>query len=99
MKLINFHGPEGIRAGLVRDGGVQDLAASDFWQGPAPVALSDIAALAAKFGASPRPLLPIGSLRLAPVVVAPREIICVGVSYRRHPVEANIPIPTTPRIC
>jgi 2-keto-4-pentenoate hydratase/2-oxohepta-3-ene-1,7-dioic acid hydratase in catechol pathway len=98
MKLINFHGPEGIRAGLVRDGGVQDLAASELWQGPAPVTLSDIAALAAKFGAPPGPLVPIESLRLAPVVVAPEKIICVGLNYRRHAVEANMPIPTTPVI-
>src|SRR5260370_797004 len=38
------------------------------------------------------------SLRLAPVVVAPEKIICVGLNYRRHAVEANMPIPTTPVI-
>jgi 2-keto-4-pentenoate hydratase/2-oxohepta-3-ene-1,7-dioic acid hydratase in catechol pathway len=95
MKLINFHGPEGIRAGLVRDGGVPDFAASSLWQGPAPVALSDIAALMSKLGASSGPLLPIESLRLAPVVVAPEKIICVDLNYRRHTVEANMPIPMT----
>ena len=78
MKLINFHGSEGIRAGLVHDGGVEDLAASILWQGPAPVALSDISALAARIGAPASPLVPMESLRLAPVVVAPEKIICVG---------------------
>jgi 2-keto-4-pentenoate hydratase/2-oxohepta-3-ene-1,7-dioic acid hydratase in catechol pathway len=37
-------------------------------------------------------------LRPAPVVVAPEKIICVGLNYRRHAVEANMPIPTTPVI-
>ena len=98
MKLINFVGPEGIQAGLVRDGGVQNLAVSNLWLGPAPVALSDIAALAAKLGAPNGPLVPLGSLRIAPVVVAPEKIICVGLNYRRHAVEADMAIPTTPVI-
>ena len=98
MKLVNFYGSEGIQAGLVHDGGVEDLAVSGLWQGPAPVALSDISALAAKFAAPASPLVPMESLRLAPVVVAPEKIICVGLNYRRHAVEANMPIPTTPVI-
>jgi 2-keto-4-pentenoate hydratase/2-oxohepta-3-ene-1,7-dioic acid hydratase in catechol pathway len=98
MKLINFHGSEGIRAGLVRDGGVQDLAASDLWRGPAPVALSDISALGAKIREPASPIVPMESLRLAPAVMAPEKIICVGLNYRRHAIEANMPIPTTPVI-
>jgi 2-keto-4-pentenoate hydratase/2-oxohepta-3-ene-1,7-dioic acid hydratase in catechol pathway len=43
-------------------------------------------------------LVPIKSLRLAPVVVTPEKIICVGLNYRRHAIEANMPIPTTPVI-
>jgi 2-keto-4-pentenoate hydratase/2-oxohepta-3-ene-1,7-dioic acid hydratase in catechol pathway len=98
MKLVNFYGSEGVRAGLLHDGGVEDLAASDLWRGPAPVALRDISALAAKLGPPASPLVPMESLRLAPVVVAPEKIICVGLNYRRHAVEANMPIPTTPVI-
>jgi 2-keto-4-pentenoate hydratase/2-oxohepta-3-ene-1,7-dioic acid hydratase in catechol pathway len=98
MKLVNFHGSKGIQAGVVHDGGVEDLAALGFWQGPAPVGVSDISALAAKVVGSARPLVPMESLRLAPVVVAPEKIVCVGLNYRRHAVEANMPIPTTPVI-
>jgi 2-keto-4-pentenoate hydratase/2-oxohepta-3-ene-1,7-dioic acid hydratase in catechol pathway len=98
MKLVNFYGSEGVQAGLVRDGGIEDLAASNIWQGPAPVALSDISALAAKLLAPASPLVPVKSLRLAPVVVTPEKIICVGLNYRRHAIEANMPIPTTPVI-
>lgn len=98
MKLVNFYGSEGVQAGLVRDGGIEDLAASNLWQGPAPVALSDISALAGKLRAPASSLVPIKSLRLAPVVVTPEKIICVGLNYRRHAIEANMPIPTTPVI-
>jgi 2-keto-4-pentenoate hydratase/2-oxohepta-3-ene-1,7-dioic acid hydratase in catechol pathway len=98
MKLVNFYGSEGVQAGLVRDGGIEDLAASNLWQGPAPVALSDISALATKLLAPASPLVPVKSLRLAPVVVTPEKIICVGLNYRRHAIEANMPIPTTPVI-
>ena len=98
MKLVNFYGSEGVQAGLVRDGGIEDLAASNLWHGPAPVALSDISALAGKLRAPASPLVPIKSLRLAPVVVTPEKIICVGLNYRRHAIEANMPIPATPVI-
>jgi 2-keto-4-pentenoate hydratase/2-oxohepta-3-ene-1,7-dioic acid hydratase in catechol pathway len=98
MKLVNFYGSEGVQAGLVRDGGIEDLSASNLWQGPAPVTLSDISALAGKLRAPASRLVPIKSLRLAPVVVTPEKIICVGLNYRRHAIEANMPIPTTPVI-
>src|ERR1700758_2107101 len=98
MKLVNFYGSEGVQAGLVRDGGIEALSASNLWQGPAPVALSDISALAGKLRAPASPLAAIKSLRLAPVVVTPEKIICVGLNYRRHAIEANMPIPTTPVI-
>jgi 2-keto-4-pentenoate hydratase/2-oxohepta-3-ene-1,7-dioic acid hydratase in catechol pathway len=54
--------------------------------------------LSAKIGAPASPLVPMESLRLAPVVVTPEKIVCVGLNYRRHAVEANMPIPTTPAI-
>lgn len=98
MKLVNFQVADGIRAGLVRDGGVEDLAASGLWQGPAPVAKADIMALAALTATAKSPLMPMASLRLAPVVTAPEKILCVGLNYRRHAVEAGMAIPTTPVI-
>ncbi len=98
MKLINFHAADGVRAGLLRDGGVEDLKASGLWQGPAPVAKADILALAAQTATAKSPLIPLASLRLAPVVTAPEKILCVGLNYRRHAVEAGMAIPTTPVI-
>jgi 2-keto-4-pentenoate hydratase/2-oxohepta-3-ene-1,7-dioic acid hydratase in catechol pathway len=98
MKLINFHAADGIRAGLIRDGGVEDLAASGLWNGPAPVAKADIQTLSAQTATAKSALIPLASLRLAPVVTAPEKILCVGLNYRRHAIEANMAIPTTPVI-
>ncbi len=42
MKLVNFYAIDGIRAGLVRPEGFEDLAASGVWQGPAPVTQNGI---------------------------------------------------------
>ncbi|SEM90503.1 2-keto-4-pentenoate hydratase/2-oxohepta-3-ene-1,7-dioic acid hydratase (catechol pathway) [Loktanella fryxellensis] len=98
MKLVNFHAADGIRAGLVRDGGVEDLAASGLWTGTLPVARAEIAALSARTTVAQSPLIALDSLRLAPVVVSPEKIICVGLNYRRHAVEAKMAIPTTPVI-
>ncbi len=98
MKLINFHAGDGIRAGLLRDGGVEDLAASGLWKGPAPVSKADLQALAAQTTTARSALIPLASLRLASVVTAPEKILCVGLNYRRHAVEANMAIPTTPVI-
>ena len=71
MKLVNFYATDGIHAGLVRPEGVEDLATSGLWQGPAPVAQNDIKHLATRVGQSAtalNALLPLKSLRLAPSV-------------------------------
>jgi len=98
MKLVNFYAEDGIRAGRVQVGGVEDLAASNIWNGPAPVALHAIDEVASRVGRADGPLLSLESLRLAPVITAPEKIVCVGLNYRRHAIEANLPIPTTPVI-
>jgi 2-keto-4-pentenoate hydratase/2-oxohepta-3-ene-1,7-dioic acid hydratase in catechol pathway len=36
------------------------------------------------------------TLTLAPSVPAPGKIICVGLNYRRHAAESNMPVPKTP---
>jgi hypothetical protein len=89
MKFINFYGAEGIQAGVVHEDGVEDLATSDLWYGPAPVARSDISALSAKIVAPASRLVPMESLRLAPVVVAPERSSALGstiVATRLRPI-------------
>jgi 2-keto-4-pentenoate hydratase/2-oxohepta-3-ene-1,7-dioic acid hydratase in catechol pathway len=96
MKLVNFHTADGIRAGLVRPEGVEDLAASGVWEGPAPVAQDDIRQLAKHVQQPASALVPLHNLRLGPAVVSSEKLICIGVNYRRHAEEARIPIPTVP---
>ena len=98
MKLVNFHATDGIRAGLLRPEGVEDLAASGVWHGPAPVALDDLRQLAKRAQQPANALVPLESLRLAPSVTSSEKLICVGTNYRRHAEEAGMPIPTTPVI-
>jgi 2-keto-4-pentenoate hydratase/2-oxohepta-3-ene-1,7-dioic acid hydratase in catechol pathway len=96
MKLVNFYTADGIRAGLVRPEGVEDLAASGVWQGPAPVAKDDIKQLAKRVRQPASAPVPLYNLRLAPAVASSEKLICIGVNYRRHAEEAGIPIPTVP---
>src|ERR1700755_2680303 len=84
MKLVNFYAADGIHAGLVRPGGVEDLAASGVWQGRAPVAQDEIRQLGKCVQRSANALVPLESLRLAPSVVSSEKLICVGINYRRH---------------
>ncbi|RDI97331.1 FAA hydrolase family protein [Dyella solisilvae] len=98
MKLLNFHASDGIRAGLLRPAGVEDLARSGHWQGPLPTSRDGIEQLAARLGEAPAELLPLESLRLAPVVLAPEKVICIGLNYRRHAASAQMSLPKAPSI-
>jgi 2-keto-4-pentenoate hydratase/2-oxohepta-3-ene-1,7-dioic acid hydratase in catechol pathway len=98
VRLVNFYTTDGIRAGLVRPEGVEDLATSGVWHGPAPVAQDDIKHLAKHVQRPASALVPLESLRLAPSVTSSEKLICIGVNYRRHAEEAGIPIPTVPVI-
>jgi 2-keto-4-pentenoate hydratase/2-oxohepta-3-ene-1,7-dioic acid hydratase in catechol pathway len=98
MKLLNFHAADGIRAGLAREGGIEDLAASGHWHGPVPVSLDEIRQLGERIGEPKSALIPMEGLLLAPVVIAPEKLICVGLNYRRHAVEAHMDIPTSPAL-
>jgi len=98
MKLVNFYADDGVRAGLLHADGVEDLATSAQWIGPAPVSLADIADLAQRLHPSSEIRKPVDSLRLAPIVLAPEKIICIGLNYRRHAAESRMEIPSVPTI-
>lgn len=44
----------------------------------------------------PRHLIPAGSVRLGPPVPPPLNLICVGLNYRSHAEELNLPLPDEP---
>ena len=54
---------------------------------------------AAAFGlGSPRPwlVLPLAGVQLLPPVPRPPKVVCLGLNYRDHAAEANMPLPTHP---
>lgn len=105
MKLLNFVDPHSgtVRPGVVTSAGVVDVVAAgsaqqtmealvaqpDALQGLVEHALGDPMLRA-------RCIHDEAALKLAPVLTNPGKIICVGLNYRRHAIESNLPIPTTP---
>jgi 2-keto-4-pentenoate hydratase/2-oxohepta-3-ene-1,7-dioic acid hydratase in catechol pathway len=85
--------------GVKTDGGIVDVSAAG---GPATMAeaiAGGQAALdrlaSAVDGAAAQDE---SSLQLGPCVPNPGKIICIGLNYRRHAEESNMPVPTTPVI-
>jgi 2-keto-4-pentenoate hydratase/2-oxohepta-3-ene-1,7-dioic acid hydratase in catechol pathway len=100
MRLVSFHGPDGVRLGVDTDRGVVDVVAA------APGAPATVRELIA---AGPEALdqvrqavgsateaVPLDQVRLAPAVPDPEKIICVGLNYRKHAAEGGMPVPDQP---
>lgn len=92
MRLVTVRTAEGLRAGRV-DG--EDVFALDF---------PDVGALLAagpewkQAAAGGRALGPLDGADLAPLIPAPRKIICVGLNYASHIEEMGREMPTHPTI-
>lgn len=105
MKLLNFVDPQSgsVRPGVVTDMGVVDVVAAGCPQQTMEALIAEPAALhstVAHIRSNPALradcIRSEAALRLAPVLTNPGKIICVGLNYRRHAIESNLPIPTTP---
>lgn len=111
MKLLQFQGGEGLKLGVKTDAGVVDVAAAGEALGiDAPTSLIEVievgqpaidaiqgvldAAAGSESGASWT--LDEMGLQYGPAVADPGKIVCVGLNYRRHAAETNMPIPETP---
>jgi 2-keto-4-pentenoate hydratase/2-oxohepta-3-ene-1,7-dioic acid hydratase in catechol pathway len=83
MILLHYRNETGPRLAIRRNGETLD----------AGVTLQDIFS-----GQPPRPGKPLDAegLRLAPCVPAPGKILCIGLNYRRHAAESNVPVPEEP---
>lgn len=104
MRLINYRSKDIFLCGVVTDRGVLPLQEKG-WKNALGVqnlyrkedkgALQDyVDSILAK--AEDGQFLKIEDLDIAPCVLAPSKIICVGLNYRRHAEESNMPIPETP---
>lgn len=83
MILLHYAGSSGPRLGVRLGHEVRE----------AGISLEDVF-----HGAEPTPGSPvdIGSVRLAPCVPRPGKIVCIGLNYRRHAAESNLPVPERP---
>lgn len=97
MKLVSIRGEGGDRLGVKTDGGIVDVSAAG---GPAtlaealaggPEALDRITSVIDGVEAQDE-----ASVQLGPCVPHPGKIVCIGLNYRRHAEESNMPVPTTP---
>ncbi|WP_419877491.1 fumarylacetoacetate hydrolase family protein [Brevibacillus centrosporus] len=110
MITVSFYKQDGIALGVRTERGILDVqaAASRFTEWTdAPVTIEDLI----DGGDKSRQLLDKltdaayqdeslflqeEELELAPVVPKPSKIVCVGLNYRKHADECNLPYPTTP---
>jgi 2-keto-4-pentenoate hydratase/2-oxohepta-3-ene-1,7-dioic acid hydratase in catechol pathway len=99
----------GYRLGLKTERGVLDVeAASKLYRIKAPITIDDVLAgadcaplkklvdraLEDKRGKSV--LIPEARAKFGPAVPHPEKIVCVGLNYRQHAIEAGMPIPPVP---
>lgn len=92
MRLLTFRNGHGVtRAGRVVDDDVVEL---DFPDVGSLLAAGDWNRLADVDGKR----LPLDGLDLAPVVTAPRKIICLGLNYRAHILEMGRDLPQHPTL-
>jgi 2-keto-4-pentenoate hydratase/2-oxohepta-3-ene-1,7-dioic acid hydratase in catechol pathway len=111
MKLLTFNGPDGLKLGIRSDQGVIDVVeagaalgvtvptslAEVFTGGDAVLAELRVLEESVTGSASGSTwLLDEMGLQHGPVVANPGKIICVGLNYRRHAQESNLPVPETP---
>ncbi|WP_040288692.1 fumarylacetoacetate hydrolase family protein [Alicyclobacillus hesperidum] len=104
MKLCSFYQDGVVRLGLVRDHHVVDVAASAHALGvEAPLSVMAVIAGGEQETTQLRQVyaqgsvaLPVDEVVFAPPVIHPEKIICVGLNYRKHAEESNMPIPTSP---
>jgi 2-keto-4-pentenoate hydratase/2-oxohepta-3-ene-1,7-dioic acid hydratase in catechol pathway len=111
MKLLQFQGGDGLKLGVKTDAGVIDIAAAAETLGidaptslievlevgqPAVDAVQSVVDAAAGSESAASWTLDEMGLQYGPAVADPGKIICVGLNYRRHAAETNMPVPTTP---
>jgi 2-keto-4-pentenoate hydratase/2-oxohepta-3-ene-1,7-dioic acid hydratase in catechol pathway len=101
MRLVSFHGEDGLRLGVETDAGVADVTEAAGDGGRASVrslagAGSEALQRVRQAAESASDVVPVEQLRLAPAVPDAGKIICVGLNYRKHAAEGGMPVPERP---
>ncbi|RQU32842.1 FAA hydrolase family protein [Burkholderia cenocepacia] len=100
MKVVSFSDRGRRSWGIVRDGGVIDLAPISNEVGHTLKSALERQTLerAGAWAATQRPAFGIDSLDLLPVVPDPAKILCVGINYLSHVKETGREVPAWPMI-
>ena len=104
MKILSFHGSDGVRLGVETERGVVDVrAAAEVTGLAAPSTARELIAGGETTLAQVRQVLESAGdtvvsqeLSYAPPVTEPDKLICVGANYRKHCEEAGLPVPDQP---
>lgn len=98
MRLISYRSERGDRAGVLRDDLVVD-AGDALGDGPATVrgllGAGALDALRSALGGA-EPVAGLADVELLPPIPDPEKIICIGLNYSAHAVEAGIDPPSVP---
>ena len=99
MRLVSFGPRDEEHPGILTETGIVPLSALDptspaSWR--AVLAADGLPALARALRAYAGRRLPVDSVRLGPPIPDPSKIICVGLNYRGHASEQNLPWPERP---
>lgn len=90
-----------LRAALIARGALVPSTSNAFWDKDGVIGQA-VAALAREAAANPDAwrkaghLVEASSVKLAAPIPRPGKVICIGLNYRDHAIESNMPIPETP---
>ena len=109
LTLLTMHRNEEYRLGVKTDKGILDAPqAANLLRMYAPATMDDLLQnedgpslnalvdAALKSGAAQSAFVSEEKIEYGPVVTRPEKIVCVGLNYRRHAKEVNLPIPNQP---
>lgn len=101
MKLVQFWKDNAPALGLMTQSGIVDAAAEGARRGlPAPTTMEEAIAQGAEGLAALNTLVEgaqcFTTAPLAPVVTRCSKILCIGLNYRQHAKECNLPLPPAP---
>lgn len=104
MKFINFMENQAVKLGVVIAGKIIDVVkAAKELNIEAPSTMQELimsgkkgTALMEQLAAAKSAEVDSAKLVYAPVVTAPEKLLCVGLNYMKHALEAKAPIPKTP---
>lgn len=97
VKLLAFRSERGWKTGVKTDRGILELSEPvESIVAGGDAAFREVAAAVERALREGSELLSEGELTLGPCVPRPEKILCIGLNYRKHAEESNMPIPEYP---